>query len=1038
MNLSALFIRRPVATILVMAAIMIFGVLGYRQLPVSDLPSVDYPTISVSASLPGASPETMASSVATPLEREFSTIAGVDSMTSSNSQGNSQITITFSLERNIDAAAQDIQSAISKASRSLPADMPTPPSFRKVNPADAPVLFLVLSSANLPLSTVTDYADNVLSQRISMISGVAQVQVYGSQKFAVRIQLDPRAMQARNISVDEVSRAISNANVNLPTGTLYGPYQAFTVEANGQLMRARDFEEVAVRWNNGSPVRLRDIGTAIDDVESNRTAAWYVNTRAIILAVQRQPGTNTIEVIDRIKDLLPAMRAQLPAALNLDILYDRSLTIRESVNEVKFTLRLTIGLVILVIFLFLRNVRATLIPSLALPLSIVGTFGIMKLLGFSLDNLSLIALTLAVGFVVDDAIVMLENIVRHVEQGEEPMQAAFKGAGEIGFTILSMTISLVAVFIPVLFMGGLIGRLFNEFAITIAVAILISGFVSLTLTPMLCSRFLRSREKTHHGRVFNATEKIFQGMLAIYRWTLRLSLRLHPLTMLIFIATLAFSVHLFRVVPKGFLPSEDTGRISGQTEGAQGISFDSMIAHQQAAAEILAKDPNVDAFMSSAGAGSSGGAGNTGRFFIRLKERPERTMHPDQVIQELRPKLSQIPGFRVFLQNPPSITFGGRSAKAQYQFTLQSPDTDELYHYAPLLEAELRNLPNLQDVSSDLQISSPQVNVDIDRDKAAQLGLSIQQIESALYSAYGSRQVSTIDTANDQYKVLMELAPKFQRDPSALAMLYVRSSKGALIPLNTVARFTKGTGPLSVNHQGQLPAVTLSFNLKPGEALGTALAEIERISRQVLPASISTSFQGTAQAFASSTAGLGLLLILAVLVIYIVLGILYESFIHPITILSGLPAAGAGALAALMVFKLQLDLYSFVGVILLVGIVKKNAIMMIDFALDAQREQNLPPREAIYQGCLIRFRPIMMTTMSALMGTLPIAIGMGGAADTRRSLGIAVVGGLVVSQLLTLYITPVFYIYMEALRRLPAKLFGKRRPDNPPPPVPAE
>jgi len=1021
MNISALFIRRPVATVLVMVAITIFGMVGYHLLPVNDLPNVDFPTIYVSANLPGANPETMASAVATPMEREFSTIPGLDSMTSANSQGSTRITLQFALERDIDGAAQDVQSALSHVIRRLPDSMPTPPTFRKVNPADQAILYLALGSRTLPMSTVDEYANTFMAQRISMIDGVAQVQVYGSQKYAVRIQLDPRKLTANGLGLDEVASAISQGNVNLPVGTLYGRHMAFTLASNGQLMRAREYESLVVAWRGGNPVFLRDLGVALDDVENNKQAAWFNGDRAVVLAIQRQPGTNTIEVVDRIKAMLPAIQAQLPAALSFGVLYDRSISIRESVNEVKFTLVLTMFLVVLVIFLFLRNVRATVIPSLALPLSVIATFGIMNLLHFSVNNLTLVALTLALGFVVDDAIVMLENVVRHVEHGEKPMEAAYRGAGEIGFTILSMTLSLVAVFIPVLFMGGIIGRLFKEFAVTIAVAILLSGFISLSLTPMMCSRLLKPVGAVRHGHLFLATEKVFQGMLALYRWTLQLALRLHPATMLLFIATLVASAFFFRAVPKGFLPSEDLGRISGQVEAAQGISFDGMVEHQLAAAEIVAGDPDIEAFMSRAG----GGSGNSGRFFVRLRSRPPRERTPDEIIQSLRPKLSEIPGIRVFLTNPPSISFGGRLSKAQYQYTLQSPDTEELYEYAPILEKSLRDLPGIQDVSSDLEITNPQVRVAVDRTKAAGLGLAVEQIQRALALAYGSSQVSTIDAPTDQYNVILELLPQYQRDPSALSLLYVRSSSGELIPLETVAKFVPEVGPLSVNHQGQLPAVTISFNLAPGVALGTAVQQVERVARRTLPDSISASFQGTAQAFADSTRGLGILLVLAIAVIYIVLGILYESFYHPVTILSGLPAAGAGALGALLLFGRQLDLYAFVGVILLVGIVKKNAIMMIDFALDVQREEGLNARDAIYQGCLIRFRPIMMTTMAALMGTLPIAIGIGATADTRRSLGIAVVGGLVVSQFLTLYITPVFYVYVEAVRRWIDRVFRR-------------
>jgi HAE1 family hydrophobic/amphiphilic exporter-1 len=1015
-SISELFIRRPVMTALVMLAFLLFGVLGYLQLPQSDLPNMDFPTILVTASVPGASPETMASSVATPLERQFSTIAGLDSMTSTNALGNTQITLQFDLSRNIDAAAQDVQAAISRAAKQLPPEMPSPPSYQKVNPADQPVLYLSLSSTTLPLSTVDEYAETLLAQRISMVNGVAQVLVYGSQKYAVRVQLDPNALASRGIGIDEVVGAVQKQNVNLPTGTLWGPHQAVTIQASGQLTEAKAYRPLIVAYRAGAPVRLEQIGRVVDSVENDKIASWYNEIPAIVLAIQRQPGTNTIQVVDSIKKILRTLEASIPPAVKIDLLYDRSLSIRESVQDVKFTLLLAVGLVVLVIFLFLRNLSATLIPSLALPIAIVGTFAAMDLLGYSLDNLSLMALILSVGFVVDDAIVMLENIVRHMERGEPPLDASLTGSREIGFTIVSMTLSLVVVFVPVLFLGGIMGRLLHEFAVTISLAILISGMVSLTLTPMLCSRFLRPPETLSHGRLYQTAERVFEGMLRAYEWSLQRVLK-HPRTTLVLSGLiLIVTIYLFFLIPKGFLPSEDTGQIFAFTEAAQGISYESMVQHQKSVAAVIRQDPNVDSFMSSIGASGISVASNTGRLFIRLKDRKARKLNVDEIIQRLRPRLAVIPGIQVFMQNLPPIRIGGVLTKSQYQFTLQSPDTNELYRYAPLLEERLRKIAGLQDVTSDLEIKSPQVNVEIDRDKASALGVTAQQVEGALSSAYSSLQVSTIFAPNNEYQVIVELEPRYQLDPSALSLLYIRSAQGALVPLNTVARLSSSAGPLTVNHLGQLPAVTLSFNLRPGVSLGTAVAAVEKEARMLLPSSVSTSFQGAAQAFQESLHGLGVLFLLAVLVIYIVLGILYESFIHPLTILSGLPSAAFGALLTLLIFGIDLNVYAFVGVILLVGLVKKNAIMMIDFALEAERKGGKNPAEAIYQGCLIRFRPIMMTTLSALLGTLPIAIGFGAGAESRRPMGLTVVGGLLFSQFITLYITPVVYIYLDRLQ----------------------
>jgi len=1016
MQLPELCIRRPVMTTLLMAAFLIFGAFAYRALPVSELPNVDFPTISVTANLAGASPETMASSVATPLEGQFSTIAGLDSMTSSSAQGVTSITLQFALDRNIDAAAQDVQSAISAALRKLPTEMTTPPSFRKVNPADSPVFYIAMRSDTLPLSTVNEYAETQLAQRLSTVTGVAQVNVYGSQKYAVRIQADPNQLASRGVGIDELLAAVKAGNVNQPTGTLDGSRQSLAIKANGQLESAAAFRPLAVAYRNGAPVRLEEVATVSDSVENAKVAAWFVDKRAIVLAIQRQPGANTVETVDAIRKVLPTFQVSLPASVVLEVMFDRSVAIREGIRDVQITLVLSGVLVILVILLFLRNISATVIPGLALPISVVGTFALMHVLGYSLDNLSLLALTLAVGYVVDDAIVMLENIVRHMEAGESAMEAALKGSREIGFTIVSMTLSLIAVFIPVMFMGGIVGRLLHEFAVTICAAILVSGFVSLTLTPMLCSRYLKAGHDDAHGTVFRLFEQAFNALLKGYESSLAWAMARPRWVLASFFLTLGLTVLAFMSVPKEFLPSGDSGQITISTEGPDDISFPAMVQRQRQLAEIVAKEPAIESFMSFVGASGSRITTNTGLLFINLKPRSERDVTPDQLIAKLRPLLNEVPGIRAYPQNPPSIRIGGQSTSASYQYTLQGTDTRELYQWNDAFLGKMRQLQGFVDVNSNLKNRSPVVALDIDRDKLAALGLTFAQVEDALQSAFSARQISTIYGATAQYQVILETTPEFQGDPNALSRIHVRGVSGVLVPLDTLVRVSRNVQPLTVSHQGQLPSVTLSFNLLPGVSLGQAVDKLKVMEKELNPPiSVTTSLQGTAQAFEASQKGIGLLLLIAVLVVYIVLGILYESFIHPLTILSGLPAAGLGALLTLLLFRVDLSLYAFVGIIMLVGIVKKNAIMMIDFALERQRE-GIVPKQAIYQACLIRFRPIMMTTLAALVGALPIALGLGAGAEVRQPLGLAVVGGLIVSQFLTLYLTPVVYLSLDRLR----------------------
>ncbi|HEY9684639.1 MAG TPA: efflux RND transporter permease subunit [Oculatellaceae cyanobacterium] len=1025
MELGTLCIKRPVMTTLVMCAIILFGVLGYQALPISNLPNVDFPTILVTSTLPGASAETMASAVSIPLEKQFATIAGLTQMTSASTLGQSLVTLQFDPNRNMDGAALDVQAAITGASKQLPPQMIIPPTFTKVNPASQPVIYLAVSSMTLPLHLVDYYAETLIGQRLSRISGVAQVQVNGSQQFAVRVQVDPQRLAAYGLGMDDVMNAVANANQNQPTGTLWGKQQAFTIQSNGQLLNAASYQPIIIGMHGTAPIRLSQVARVIDSVQNDKEAGTYNRTPAVILAVLKQPGSNTIQVVDEIKKVLPSFREQIPPSVSVEIMYDQSQTIRNSVDDVQFTLLLTVGLVVFVIFLFLGNLSATFIPSLALPISIVGTFAAMKLLGFSLDNLSLMALSLSVGFVVDDAIVMLENIVRHMEMGKPPMRAALDGSKEIGFTILSMTISLIAVFIPVLLLPGIVGRLFNEFAVTISVAIMISGFISLTFTPMLCSRFLRpSSEK--RSALNKASEAVFDFMLQFYTITLKFALANKPLVVFGFILMLAGTGFVFSIVPKGFMPSEDTGQIVAMTEGQQGISYDAMVRKHAQLCDIILKDPSVQSCMSSIGIGNGSPnlTLNQGRILIVLKPFGQRKLKVDQIIPELTKKTSTVEGISAYLQNPPTIAIGGQVTKSLYQLTLSSPDTATLYKAANTLAEKIKSVPGVIDVASDMQVDNPEVHVNVDRDKMSELGLTMNQVEDSLDSAYAARQISTMYTSTAQYWVIIEVLPRYYRDPSVVHDLYIHAPNKALVPLDTVASIELGRGPLLVNHLGQFPSVTISFNLKPGASLGPAVAEIRKLAEPIVPKSITMSFQGTAQAFEDSLQNLWMLLVLAVVVIYIVLGILYESFVHPITILSGLPSAGLGALIILLIFRVDLDIYGFLGLIMLIGIVKKNAIMMIDFAVEAERNEGKPASEAIYEACLTRFRPIMMTTMAALMGGVPIALGIGQGAEARQPLGLTVVGGLLISQLVTLYITPVFYIYLDQIQR---KLY---HPDN--------
>jgi len=1012
MNVSAPFIRRPVATTLLAIAVVLAGGAAYTQLPVAPLPRVDSPTINVNAGLPGGSPETMASAVATPLERRFGRIAGITEITSASTLGQTQLTLQFDLDRDVDSAARDVQAAMNASAGDLPSNLPSRPNYRKANPADAPILIVALTSRTLPMAQVFDTANTILAQKISQVSGVGQVTVGGGQQPAVRVSVDPGALAGVGLSMEDVRTALSTATSNSPKGSLSGALQTRTIAANDQLTTAAQYRPLIIGYNNGAPVRLSDVARVTDDVENQRAAGWVDGRRAIPVIIRRQPGANIIEVIDRVKALIPDLTRSINPAIDVTIALDRSTTIRASVVDVERTLLISIGLVVLVVFLFLRNVRATAIPSVAVPLSLIGTFGAMYLCGYSLDNLSLMALTISTGFVVDDAIVVTENVSRFIEAGDAPLQAAFKGAKQIGFTIVSITVSLLAVFIPILLMGGLVGRLFREFAVTLSFAIAISAVVSLTVTPMMASRMLKHDRELKHGRLYRASERAFNWMRDTYGTALRWVLEHEWLMLAATGATIAFTVYLYIVIPKGLFPQQDTGSLAGGSQAPQDISFPAMKARTEALNEVVAQDPNIEHFVSFIG------QGNTGFFFIQLKPWGVRKLTADQVLGELRPKLARVQGISLFLQNVQDVRLGGRLSSAQYQYTVVDANLDELTQWAPRVLEKLRSLPQLRDVNTDQQTNGLRLDVTVDRDTAARLGITPQAIDDTLYDAFGQRQVATMYTQLNQYRVVLEVKPEFQMNPSQVQMLYVRTPSGAQVPLSALAKVTQAPTALSVNHQGQFPAVTISFNLAPDAALGQAVTAIDRATRDIgLPASARGSFQGTAQAFQQSLASEPFLIAFALVAVYIVLGVLYESYVHPITILSTLPSAGVGALLALLAVNTEFSIIALIGIILLIGIVKKNAIMMIDFAIEAEREEGLPTIEAIYKACLLRFRPILMTTLAALLGGVPLAIGRGAGAELRQPLGITIVGGLFFSQMLTLFTTPVIYVFLDRFTR---------------------